>query len=94
MPRRTPELRAQVTPMERFRINDALRFGPWRITDGHGNPGGPRRFDDDELEKHWRGWAKAEHPDWDEGRWAVRRFELGESAEVAFVECRRRPRST
>jgi hypothetical protein len=81
--------------MERFRIRSALSFGPWKLTDGDGNPGGARLFDDDELERHWNAWAKHEShsgnpgpPDWDETRWAYRRFELGEDPVAAFVACR------
>lgn len=83
-----------MTATERFHIKDALSFGPWRqLTDGAGRAGGRRLFSDEELEAHWLGWAKDEprspnFPEWDESSWAVRRFELGEDAEAAFVKCR------
>jgi hypothetical protein len=86
----------QLSPSERYSIREVLRFGPWKLVslDGEHTPGGPRRFDDDELERHWHGWAKqaprsTNYPEWDETCWAVRRFELGEEAEAAFVACRR-----
>lgn len=93
MPKREPQLEARLPPMERFWIGNALSFGPWRLTGPDNEPVGERRYSDAELERHWYGWAKFAAPsdrrDWSARDWGWRRFELGEDAVAAFIECRR-----
>jgi len=79
--------------MTRFQIRMALMFGPWRLSNELGEPGGPRLFEDDVLEEHWFAWVRDEPPSpqrtvWDASDWAYRRFELGEEPVAAFIACR------
>jgi hypothetical protein len=85
--------RRTLLPMQQWELKEALRFGPWRLTDQDGNPAGPRQFPDDELRFAWQ-WAKFEERshnfvDWGEEDWGWRVFELGEGPVEAFRVCRR-----
>jgi hypothetical protein len=83
VPSREPELRAELTAMQRFHVLDCLSFGPWRATGPNGEPGGPRRVEDHELEGHWRSWASGER-EWGRRDWAYWRFVRGWDAVTAF----------
>jgi hypothetical protein len=78
---------ATLSEVERFQVGFALLAGPWRGTGRGGRGCGPRRFTDEELERHWRTWARFDR-EWDESTWGYWRFEEGLDEQEAFAIAR------